>query len=776
MIRNYVIISIRNLFRNKLHTLINIIGLTISFACFITISLWIADEYSYDKTLENRDRIFQLTITHPTGIKDPNVPYMLPIMLADDYAEIQRFARIVRLTNKISCSFRIEDDDGKHKSFNEENVFQVDTGFFSIFSLPLISGNRARALEQPNSVVLNFETSQRFFGKENPMGKSITLNGNQNFIVTGIFNQTGKSHLEFDIIIPISQNDYNNWNWADPAYIITQEGADIREFRNKIANYFDLHQPYNLQGNFIVDILPISKSYLSFGRMKYIYIFSTVALLTLIIGGINYINLSYAGFTKRMKEMTVRKTAGANRSHLILQIVLESVILSLIALFFSLIILELILPSLNTLFNRSLQLRLLSPSILLFIIFMIIIVFGFLTGLFPAIFMSGKNLFNKYTSNLKISKFRNCAVISQFVISILLITCSVFILKQLQYIQKLPLGLDPSYIIKVPLNRELGMKFTSYKEELLKNHSILNISAGQAVPFNEDYKTSGVNWRGKDPDSSPMFRYSISTKGLIETFGMNISSGRNFLDDYSSDATNYIINEEAVRYMGLENPIGEKITFWNESGEIIGVVEDFHHVSLHREILPQIISINPKHYAALKYVFIKISSDNIHETLDFIQSQTKRILPDYAFEFSFIDEEIDDMYRSDQRLAKVIMYFTIITLIICALGVYGITAFLGEQRAKEIGIRKVYGATNLSIVSLFNMKIIKWIGISTLIALPISYSISIFWLNNFAYKTTLSWWVIVLSGFIAVFIGLSTSSYETIKAALKNPVKSLRYE
>jgi putative ABC transport system permease protein len=697
-------------------------------------------------------------------------------MLADDYAEIQKFTRLVRLNTKITCSFRIEDVAGKHKTFNEENVVQVDSSFFSIFSYPLIRGDRVSALKHPNSVVLNSETSQRFFGNENPIGKSITLNGNQNFIVTGIFKQTGKSHLEFDILIPIAHNEYNNWNWADPAYILTQEGADIREFRNKIANYFDLHQPYNLKGNFILDILPVSKSYLSFGRMKYIYIFSTVALLTLIIGGINYVNLSYAGFTKRIKEMTVRKTAGANRSHLIIQIVSESVILSLVALVFSIIILELILPSFNTLSNRSLQLDLFTPRILIIIIFTVILVFGFLTGLFPAIFMSGKNLFNKYKSNLRISKFRNYAVISQFVISILLITCSVFILKQLQYIQKLPLGLDPSYIIKVPLNRELGMKFTAYKEELLKNHRILSLSCGQAVPFNEDYKTGGINWRGKDPDSSPMFRYSISTNGLIETFGMKISSGRDFLEDYSSDISNYIVNEEAVRYMGLENPIGEKITFWDIPGEIIGVVEDFHHVSLHREIMPQVISINPRHYTALKYVFIKISSDNIHETLDYIQSQTNRILPGYAFEFSFIDEEIDDLYRSDQRLAKVIMYFTIITLIICALGVYGITAFLGEQRAKEIGIRKVYGATNLSIVSLFNIKIIKWVIVSTIIALPISYGISFLWLNNFAYKTTLSWWVIFLSGFVAILIGLSTSSYETIKAALNDPVKSLRYE
>ena len=776
MLRNYITIAIRNLLGNKLHTFINIIGLTIGFACFLTISLWIVDEFSYDKSLQNKDRIFQLTITHPTGIKDSNVPYILPVLLAEDYSEIQNFTRIVRLGNRMTCSFQIENADGKHQTFIEDKVMLVDTSFFSIFSFPLIEGDKMSALKHPNSIVLNDEIAERFFGSENPVGKGLTFNDNGSYIVTGVFEQTGKSHIEFDIIMPLPLNQYDNWNWADPAYVITHEDANLDEFRNKIADYFNLHQPYNLEGNFISDILPISKSYLNFGRMKYIYIFSTVALLTLVIGGINYVNLSYASFSKRTKEMMVRKTAGAHRAQLVFQIVSESVILSLLALMFSIILIELTLPSFNTFFNRSLQLDLPSSKMLIFYILPVTIIFGFLTGIFPALFTSGKNLFNKHRSNLKISRIRSYAVISQFVISILLITCSIFILKQLQYIQKSPLGFDPSYIIKVPLSRELGSKFESYKEELLKNHRILNISCGQAVPFNEDYKTNGISWRGKDPEYAPLFRYSITTNGFIETFGMNISEGRNFYEDYSSDNTNYIINEEAVKYMGLENPIGEKISFWDDPGEIIGIVKDFHHVSLHRKILPHIISINPKHFNALKYVFIKISSNEINATLKYIQSITSDILPDLSFEFSFIDQEIEDLYQSEQRFADVIMYFTIITLIICALGVFGITAFLGEQRSKEIGIRKVYGATNFSIVSLFNIKIIRWVTISSMIAFPISYGISLIWLNNFAYKTTLSWWVIVLSGFIAVFIGLSTSSYETIKAALKNPVKSLRYE
>lgn len=776
MLRNYIIIAIRNILRNKVHTFINLMGLSLGFSCFLIISLWIEDELSYDKSLPNRDRIFQLTITHPTDIKDSNVPYILPIILSADYSEIQNYSRIIRMDNKMTCSFQWENPDGNREKVIVQNVMLVDTSFLSIFAFPVIRGNPHTALHHPHAILLNKSIAEKFFGSLDPLGKTIYLNDKDSYVVSGVFEQSGKSHLDLNILIPIPENQYNDWNWADPAYVILHEDVNTPDFRKKIADFFNIHQPYKFKGNFILDILPISKSYLSFGRMKYLYIFSSVALITLIIGGINYINLTYASFTKREKEMMVRKTNGAFKSQMILQIVFESVMLCLISLIISIILVELMLPAFNGFFNRSLQLDLSSFKLIMFYVIPITTLFGIMTGIFPALFFSGGNLFNKYKSALKISKFRNYAVVIQFFISILFITGSIMILKQLNYIKQSPLGFDPSYIIKMPLSSGMGLAYESYRDELLKNPRILNITCGQAVPFNEDYKTSGISWPGKDPDFSALFRYSITTQGFIETFGMEISEGRNFYENYPADISNYLINEEAVKYMNLQDPIGQKITFWDSPGEIIGVVKDFHHVSLHRKILPQIITINPKHYRSLKYLFIKISSRDINQTIKFIQTNSEKILNNPSFEFSFIDKEINDLYHAENRFANAIMFFTIIALCICGLGVYGITAFLSEQRSKEIGIRKVYGASNASIISLFNIKILKWVFIAALIALPVSYIISMKWLNNFAYKTSLSWWVIFLSGGIAILIGLITSSYESITAAQRSPVKSLRYE
>ena len=776
MIKNYLLIAFRNLVSYRLHTFINLIGLTIGLAGFIIIFLWINDELSFDESLKNKDRIYQLTIKHPTDIKDPNVPYILPVLLASEYPEISHFTRIVRLSNKTTCSFQYQDKNNRQKSFIEQNVSLVDTSFFSIFSYPFIFGDRNSALTNRSSVVLNKEIAHKYFGVENPIGRILTLNNNENYTVTGVFEQTGKSHLDFDFVMPIPQSHYNDWNWSDPSYILISENANIPSFKSKIASYFDKHQPFNLQGNFVLGILPITSSYLGFGRMKYIYIISVVAFLILFIAGINYMNLSTANFTKRAKEMMVRKVAGANRSQLIFQLLGESIILSLIALFIALILVELILPEFNRFFNRTLQIGYLSSVSTILYFILVTSFFGFLAGVYPAIFLSTKQLFSTFKSFSRISKFRDYAIIGQFVISILLIMCSISVIKQLNYIQNTPLGFDPSYVLKIPITRELGAKFDAYSDEILQNHNILNITCGQSVPFNEDYKTGGIDWQGKNPDVSPLFRYSITTSEFVETFGMTIVKGRSFSKDYPSDISNFILNEEAVKFMGLENPIGEKIKFWEDEGEIIGIIKDFHHVSLHKKILPHIISINPKHYRALKHIFIKISSTEIQQSIDYIQATTKNFAPETAFDFKFIDEEINNLYDSEQKLSKVIILFTLVALFISALGVFGMTAFLVEQRTKEIGIRKINGASVANIVILLNKKIVKWIIIASIIAGPIAYGSSFIWLTNFAYKTSLSWWILIMSGGLALGIALVTSCYETIIAARKNPVKALRYE
>lgn len=774
MFRNYLLIAFRNLVRYKLHTFINLLGLTFGFACFLIIYLWIQDEFSYDESLKNKERIHQLTIKHPTDILDPNVPFILPGLLADEYSEIDHFTRIVSLSNKMTCSFQYNDEG--NKSFLERNVSLVDHDFFSVFSLPLLFGDEKTVLASKSSVVINQQIAEKYFGDENPIGKVLTLNSNEDFTVTGVFAQQGKSHLQFDILMPIPPNQFNDWNWSDPSYVLTGENVALSVFKSKIANYFNEHQPYKLKGDFVLGILPITQSYLSFGRMKYIYIFTIVALFILFIAGINYVNLSTANFTKRAKEMMVRKTAGANRSQLISQLLGESIILSLIALFLALLLVELILPEFNQFFNRSLHIAY-SGSVGTIVYFILIAsLFGVLAGAYPSIFLSTKQLFNRFKSMAHISRFRNYAIIGQFVISILLITCSIMVIKQLNYLQRAPLGFDPTYLIEIPINHELATRFEPFSAEVLRNQNISNITCGQSMPFNENYKTGGIDWPGKNPDLAPLFRYSITSSDFVETFGMTLVEGRSFLKAYPSDQSNFMLNEEAVKYMGLENPIGQKISLWDDSGEIIGIVKDFHHSSLHEKILPQIITINPKHNRALKHIFIKISAKDVQQSLDHIQVITQKFAPEVPFEFRFIDEEINKLYSSEQKLSKVIMFFTLIALFISALGVFGMTAFLVEQKSKEIGIRKINGASAAHIVLLFDRKILRWIGMATVIAGPIAYGISFIWLANFAYKTSLSWWVILLAGAIATIIALLTTGYETLRAALTNPVKSLRYE
>lgn len=776
MLKNYLLIALRSLKSNKLHTFINLIGLTIGLSCFVIISLWIADEYSFDKSLSNKENIYQLSIIHPTDIKDPNVPYILPSMLASEYSEIQAFTRIIRLSNKMTCTFKFNNTNGDQKQFVEQNVMLVDSSFFSIFSYSLLEGDKNLALARPYSVVLEKKVAERFFDSADVIGKNITLNDKENYIITGIFEQTGKSHLNLDVLLSIPENQYNNWNWADPAYIITKNDISVRDFKAKIANYFNLHQPYKLKGNFTLNIVPLTSSYLSFGRMKYIYIISAIAFLILFNAGINYVNLSTASFTKRTKEMMIRKTSGALKTQLIFQIISESAILSAFAFILSLILVELILPYFNIFFNRNLLLGIPSFKILITFLFPIAIIFGIMTGIYPAIFLSRKNIFDKFQSHSRVSVFRDYAITGQFIISILLIVCSVVIFKQLQFIQHSSLGFDPYHVIKIPINREVGLKFETYRSELLKNNQVKNVTLGQSVPFNEDYKTSGIVWPGKNPDSSPLFRYSITASNYIETFGMEIVEGRSFMEDYTSDQTNYIVNEEAIKHMDLSNPIGEKISFWNDEGEIIGIVKDFHHVSLHKKILPHIISINPKHYNALKYVFIKISSENIAETIDHIKFTTQSLLPNNPFEFGFIENEIGALYEAEQKMASGITYFTFVALLISALGIFGMTIFLAEQKSKEIGIRKINGATTMSIIILFNKRIFKWVLLAGLIACPFAYIISYIWLTSYAYKTPLSWWIIILSTVAVSIITLLSSGYETVKAAGKNPVQSLKYE
>ncbi len=655
----------------------------------------------------------------------------------------------------------------------------VDSGFFSMFSFPFIYGNQESAFSQINAVVLNKPTADKYFGDENPIGKTLYLNNALSLTVTGIVNIPVNSTISPDFIMPLREDLSEDYNWRDPAYFQLDKSVSRDVFAEKIADIMPEFYKDAQPGKFTLGILPITESHLSFGQRKYIYIFSSIAALILLIACINYITLSTGRSTRRAREVGLRKVIGGSRKQLIFQFLTESLILTFFSLFLALIMVEVILPGFNTFIGKNLEIGYLDHPRILLNFFLIAILVGIFSGINPALYFTGRNPISTLQASAlfrtKRSPFRIVSVVTQFTISMFLLVCTVMVLNQLKYWQKQPLGFNTEYIIQVPFNQALGMRFETYREVLLQNPDILRVTAGQAVPFNEDLKTV-IDWEGKDPEFASLVRYSITIPGYLEIFQMEITEGRSFSDDFSTDINNFVVNEKAVQYMNMDNPLGKRLTFWGIEGEIIGVVKDFHHVSLHREILPHVFSIHPNFYRNLNHFFIKINSSNIPKTLSHIESTTKKFAPNSPYSYSFIDEGIGIMYETERRLGKLITWFSLLSIFISCLGIFGLTVFMSEQRTKEIGIRKVNGAVFSDLIYLLNRDLIKWILLAFVIAIPLAFYTMHKWIQNFAYRTEISAWIFVFAGLSILLIAIITACSVIIRAANRNPAESLRYE
>ncbi len=779
MLTNYLRTTIRNLINNKLYSSINIISLTIGFTCFILIFLWVEDEYSVGRGKANGKDVYQLTLTHENGILDPNVPYFLPYAMAEIYPEIKNYTRIRRIGDITNCVLAYQDGDSEPLMFYEKNVIRVDTGFFSIFPFPFIYGNGASALLRRDGVILSTGAAEKYFGDDDPTDKVLLFNNQLSLTVTGVVKIPDKSFLQPDFILPLRSNMANDYNWRDPSYILLHNITPVSQFKDKISGaMMDLYKA-PLPGELVLGILPLSKSHLSFGRMKYIYILSVVAIFILLVGCINYIILTTGRSTKRIKEIGVRKITGGQKSQLVVQLLIESVLAAIIAMFLSLIVIEFTLPAFGRFAEKDLSIGYFSRPQIILIFILVAIVVGTLAGCYPALsFTRNSPIATLQTSHIigsKKSLFMTIAVITQFSISFLLLTSTLLIMNQLSYMMNQRLGFNIKNIIEIPMNGSLGQRFEPYKARLYRNPNILKITAGQAVPFDEDYKT-GLGWEGKDPDEVPVIRYSITLPDYIETFEMEIVKGRSFTNDFTTDISNYVINEKAIQLLGVDDPIGMKIDFWGRKGEIIGVCKDFHHVSLHREILPHVFTIHPATYRNINHIFIKLSGENIQETLEEIETVTKEFAPRYPFKFNFLDSGVGKLYASDRRLGTLIMLFAFVSLFITCLGIFSLTTFMAERRTKEFGIRKVNGARAVNLLKLINSDIFTWILISIVITSPLAYIVMHKWLQNFAFRVSIGFWIFLLTAVIILFIALSTSTGVTVKSALKNPVDSLQYE
>ena len=782
MFKNYLKIALRNLSKYKTYSFINILGLAVGMACTIIILLWIQNEFSYDRFHEKADNIYRVLQVWPeTNSHSATGPGPLAVALKAEYPEIKNSARIFP---NVRRPLRFED-----KVF-QVRVCGVESSFVEIFTFPFVKGNSEKSFSDPNFIILTEETAAKYFGDEDPIGKILYFEWWSRWLefhVTGVVkNVPSNSHLQFDILIPFSfvtasGMTIDSWaNFAYHSYVQLEENVDLEAVNQKIAGTIKRHYSDSKANVELEPLLNIHLyNYFGGGLIIYIYIFGTIGIFILIIACMNFMNLSTARSLNRAKEVGMRKVVGSHRLQLIGQFLGESVLLAFLALFFAIILVELLLPPINFLLDKNLTLHY-SGTVILSLI-AIAVITGIISGSYPAFYLSSFRpvtvLKGKVSAGSKSPIFRKVLVITQFIISILLIIGALTVYKQLDYIQNKELGFEKEHIVNFQMGGSFYDKYETIKQELLRHPDILSI-AQTNFSCHGGFATSHVNWEGRQNNENTTLAIHAVDFDFQKMFDVEMVQGRFFSRDFQTDVwQSFILNETAVKFMELESPIGKQFScdlpFAEGKGKIIGVVKDFHFRSLHNEIAPLILVIHPWWYTD---AYIKISAGNVPNTLNFIQNKLKELVPEFPFELHFLDEVVDQLYQTEQRAGVLVRYGTFLALFIACLGLFGLTAFTTEQRIKEIGIRKVLGASVPGIIQLLTKEFTKCIIIANLLALPIAWYVMRQWLQNFAYRINSGWWIFLLAGSMALVIALLTVSYQSLKAALANPVESLRYE
>lgn len=799
MFKNYLKISLRNLFKNKIFSFINIAGLAIGFLCFTLIFIFIKNELGYDTFHKKADWIYRpVEIQHDPGVGTQHVAVTMgPLApaLKADFPEIVQATRIYRATN---IFYKIGEN-----GYFEDGTCLVDPDMFDIFTIPFVKGDPTTALNDPNNLVITEEIAHKFFGNEDPIGKTITAShyfGQDEFIIKGVIeNYPKNSHINFTILGSFSFLE-NRLSWMKSwytnsmaTYVVLRGGTDVAGLEAKFPNFlrkYRTEEPENddlelyLQPLKDVHLYSNHIRYQTFnnrqGSINIIYTFSIIAIFIIMIACINFMNLSTARSSKRAREVGIRKVLGSDKKNLIYQFLGESILISFLALILSYFLIELIYP----VFKSILGDRIISNYYheLGFIVQLIgiALLVGIISGSYPAFYLSTilpiSTLKGRYTASKSGTLLRKVLVLIQFSIAIGLIASTGIVMDQMRYIKDKDLGYDKEQIVYLPLKtNESRKKLQILKTEFLKNTNIVNVSATSGLTGGSGSQGTMIAINNNE-EQKMMMRYSFVDFDYLSTMGMDLKTGRNFSRQISSDTTSsVIINETAVREFGWDNPIG--MEFKGDEGEpnynVIGVVKDYHFYSLRQKIEPLIMFVGGRR---LFYIVIKINTANIQSTLDYIEKTWNNYLPNHPFDYAFLDEYFDRMYKSESNTGKLFGYFSLIAILIGCMGLFGLASFTVEQRTKEIGVRKVLGATVSNIVTLLSKDFMKWVVLSGIIAYPTVYFLMKNWLSNFAYRTNIQILTLILAGFTVVLVAFLTVSFQSIKAAMTNPAKTLRYE
>lgn len=787
MLKNYLKIAVRSFKKHKGYSLINIAGLSIGIACSILVMLYVFNEISYDKFHEKANRIYRVAVSADIADMDWRqvyTPAILSPTLVNDFPEVENVTKLYNMRDQLITY--------KNHTFQDNKTLAAEPSFFDIFTFPMISGDPVTALQSPNSVVITQSIASKYFGLEDPVNKIIQIGENE-FKVTGIAKDvTFNSHFDFNFLVALETFEWSKstrwFNNSFATYIILNEGFDYKKLQEKLPAFvtkhlYDDNEDHNRWEYFLQPLTSIHLNsnlkgeFKANGSAAYVYIFSAIAFFVLIIACINFMNLTTAKSAKRAKEVGLRKVVGSVKSQLVRQFLSESIFLSFAALLFAILLVECFLPYFRNLIGEQLKLNYFENSYVLPGLIGLALLVGIVSGSYPAFYLSSFKpvsvLKGQLQEGMKDSNLRNGLVMFQFMISIILIISTIIVYNQMQYIQNKELGFDKEHVVVIKNTDLLGNNTEAFKEALTSYPAILNVSGSYTLPgriFN--------NW-GIKPEGLPgtTIDFCVCDENFLNTLKMEMVEGRFFSKDYQTDAQAIILNEETVEQFGWDKPIGKTFEMRRTTLTVIGVIKNFHYKSLHEKVFRMgLLPLRGVQNLSERYISARIRPDNIPSVIDKIKETWVSFSPQIPLDYSFLDDDYDRLYKHEQQVSKITSIFSFLAIFIASLGLFGLASFIAEQRTKEIGIRKVLGASVPGIIQMLSKKFLLLIFLANIIAWPSALFLMTKWLNNFAYKTSIGLSIFLFSGFLALFIAFISVGYQSMKAARANPVDSLRYE
>ena len=794
MFKNYLKIALRNIRMSKVYSVINIAGLAVGMTCCLFILLWVHHETSFDKFHANRDRLFRVLqhIKYSEVVTWAITQGPLGPALKEEVPEIQEVSRYV------NASWRIKYKD---QAFERRGGY-VDSSFLTLFSFPLVRGNPETALTDPYAAVITEELAVSIFGSEDPVGKVINLSDQYDIQITGVLkNIPENSHLQFDFLGTMAfarEIGYTVDIWTNSTfstYVLLSENLSPEIVEEKIYDFLD--SKLTLEEWEKLTLQPLMKIHFSTGigydntlktNPQYVIIFFVAAVFILLIACINFMNLATARSTLRAKEVGLRKVAGAVRGQLIHQFLGESVFLAIVSFVVAMGLVYLLLPVFNQLSGKHFSVADFGSLDMLLGVFLIVLLTGILSGSYPAFILSAflpvKVIKGSTSVRTRKSLFRRALVVFQFSISIILLIGTFVIYTQIRFMQNQDIGYNSENLVSLYIPRQVRQQYDGFKNEVLKNPHILKISRSMSQAEYGITFTNGLwNWEGKNPEEDILFRANLVGYDFFDTFGMKMVAGRPFSKMHATDSMAIIINEKALDVMGLQDPIGKRVNYGRTPDQytpfhIVGVVKDFNFLPLHAEIEPLIVLLSGGvfGFANPGFVYLRISSDSVDETLVFIEKTWATYFPGYDFTYQFVDDSFKHLYGTEERIGNILKSFTVLAVLVSSLGLFGLASFMATRRTKEIGVRKVLGASVSGIVAMLIKEFSKWIIVANLISWPVAYFAMSRWLQNFAYRTGIHAWIFLATGVVTLTIAMLTVTYQALKAAWTNPTEALRYE